>query len=71
MNSSFNWYQSLLKPSWAPPAWLFGPVWNILYLIIAVSYGYVGYLFFKHKIPVIVLVPFILNLFFNLFFTPL
>ncbi|MEV0675568.1 TspO/MBR family protein [Actinosynnema sp. NPDC050436] len=30
-------YGSLVKPPWAPPAWLFGPVWSVLYLMIAVS----------------------------------
>ena len=30
-------YQSLNQPSWAPPSWLFGPVWTLLYAMIAVS----------------------------------
>ena len=32
-----NFYESLVRPSWAPPAWLFGPVWSILYTLIAIS----------------------------------
>jgi tryptophan-rich sensory protein len=32
-----DWYQSLLKPAWTPPPWLFGPVWSLLYAMIAVS----------------------------------
>lgn len=71
MNTSYTWYKTLLKPSWAPPAWLFGPVWTLLYIIIAASYGYVGYLFFTKKIPLIVILPFILNIVFNALFTPL
>lgn len=71
MMKSYMWYQTLLKPTWAPPSWLFGPVWSVLYLIIAGTYGYVGYLFFTKKIPFIVLLPFILNLIFNALFTPL
>ncbi|GAA2477417.1 TspO/MBR family protein [Winogradskya humida] len=30
-------YQSLQQPSWAPPSWLFGPVWTLLYVLIAVA----------------------------------
>src|SRR4051812_19178085 len=30
-------YQSLQQPDWAPPSWLFGPVWTVLYAMIAVS----------------------------------
>ena len=69
--STYSWYQTLIKPSWAPPAWLFGPVWSVLYLIIAVSFGYVGYLFYKGQIPFLVCLPFILNLVFNFAFTPI
>lgn len=32
-----DWYRSLAKPAWRPPDWLFGPVWFVLYLSIAVS----------------------------------
>ena len=69
--NTYNWYSTLIKPDWAPPSWLFGPVWSVLYTIIAISFGYVGYLFFKGSIPFIVLLPFILNLVFNFAFTPL
>ncbi|MGW6872446.1 TspO/MBR family protein [Streptomyces xanthophaeus] len=30
-------YGALERPSWAPPSWLFGPVWTLLYATIAVS----------------------------------
>ncbi|NNE84349.1 MAG: tryptophan-rich sensory protein, partial [Alphaproteobacteria bacterium] len=32
-----SWYQQLMKPPWRPPDWLFGPVWLVLYIMIAVS----------------------------------
>ncbi len=30
-------YAQILRPTWAPPAWLFGPVWSVLYLLIGVA----------------------------------
>ncbi|MCR9200040.1 MAG: tryptophan-rich sensory protein [Planctomycetaceae bacterium] len=32
-----DWYRSLVRPPLTPPGWLFGPVWTILYIMIAVS----------------------------------
>jgi benzodiazapine receptor len=73
--NTYNWYSQLIKPTWAPPSWLFGPVWTVLYAIIAVSYGTVFYkVFYKAftgKLSWIVAVPFALNLIFNLAFTPI
>lgn len=37
MESVSTWYPTLNKPSWTPPSWLFGPVWTVLYLMIAIS----------------------------------
>jgi tryptophan-rich sensory protein len=62
-------YRSYKKPAWAPPAWLFAPVWTVLYAIIAVSFGYVGYRWIMGTIPAGVAFPFVLNLVFNALFT--
>lgn len=32
-----GWYAALQKPTWNPPAWLFGPVWTLLYAMMAVA----------------------------------
>ena len=68
---NYEWYSQLKKPKFAPPAWLFGPVWTFLYIIILVSFGYVGYLSFTNKIPFAIFLPFLLNLIFNVIYTPI
>jgi len=32
-----SFYAQLSKPSWAPPAWLFGPVWTVLYGLMGIA----------------------------------
>lgn len=68
MNESQT-YMEFIKPDWAPPSWLFGPVWSVLYLLIAISFGKVFWMFIQKQIPFAVALPFILNLFFNAVFT--
>jgi len=68
---TYEWYQQLIKPSWSPPAWLFGPVWSVLYILITISFGKVFFMAWQKQIAFIVVLPFILNLIFNFAFTPI
>lgn len=69
--NTYSWYSQLIKPSWSPPSWLFGPVWTVLYAIIAVSFGTVFYRTATGKLSWLIALPFVLNLIVNFAFTPL
>jgi len=32
-----GWYGTLPRPAWTPPNWLFGPVWTLLYTLMAIA----------------------------------
>ena len=66
-----SWYEKLSKPSWSPPARLFGPVWTVLYLGILITYGAAAVMFANSQIEWFVFLPFLLNIFFNILFTPI
>lgn len=70
MNKESLKYAEYIQPWFAPPGWLFGPVWSVLYILIAISFGYVFIKVFNGQIPKIVALPFVLNLIANFSFTP-
>ena len=69
MTNAYSWYSKLIKPFWSPPSWIFGPVWTFLYVLIAISFGKVFSMAWQKQIPLIIILPFILNLIFNFSFT--
>jgi len=60
-------YQSLDRPSWAPPSWLFGPVWTLLYAMIAVA----GWLVWRRTGWTGALTPYATQLVLNALWTPI
>lgn len=72
MEPSFlEWYNNLVKPAWTPAPATIGLIWQILYPIIFVTFGFVFTQTLRGKVPVWVAVPFLVNLIANLAFTPI
>ena len=70
MSKTYTQYADYIKPSFSPPAWIFGPVWSVLYILIAISFGWVFLKVYQGQIPRMVALPFVLNLLANFSFTP-
>jgi tryptophan-rich sensory protein len=66
-----EWYAALAKPGWTPSGSTIGTIWQILYPIIAVSFGFVFVQAMRGRLPAAVWLPFALNLIANLIFTPI
>lgn len=66
-----EWYNSLVKPSWTPEPSTIGMIWQIIYPIILVTFGFVFVQTMRRKMPWKVALPFGINLLANLVFTPI
>lgn len=66
-----EWYNRLEKPSGTPAPATIGLVWQILYPVIAVTFGYVFWQALRGRIRGVVALPFAVNLAANLLFTPI
>lgn len=66
-----EWYNALAKPSWTPAPATIGLIWQILYPLILVSFGFVFIQAIREKLPWLVALPFAINLVSNLIFTPI
>jgi tryptophan-rich sensory protein len=66
-----EWYNSLTKPAWTPEPSTIGLVWQCLYPIILVTFGFVFVQALRHQLPWKAALPFAVNLVANLMFTPI
>lgn len=66
-----QFYSSVTLPTWAPPSWVFGVAWSIIYPLFIAATVYAIYLATKKRMPVVVLVAVGINWIANLLFTPI
>lgn len=65
-----TWYALLDKPFFAPPPFVFGLAWGIIYPLIALALLWTLYLYLKRQVPLAFVGIFLINLALNLTFTP-
>lgn len=66
-----EWYNQLEKPAWTPAPATIGMIWQVLYPVILISFGFVFVQTLQRRIPRLVALPFAVNLVANLIFTPI
>ncbi len=66
-----TFYQTIVLPSFAPPSWLFGPVWTFLYVLIFISFGWTLLKIIQKEFSPKLCIPFGINLITNFIWTPL
>ena len=68
--SNSTWYRKLRKPKWNPPSLLFGPVWTLLYALMAIA-AYIVWISPASLFRAVALALFALQLALNFLWTPL
>jgi len=68
---TWQWYEQLNKPFFQPPDWLFGPVWTVLYTLMAVAAFLVWLKGFEKKAVRVALACFAVQLILNALWTPI
>lgn len=71
MTDWMTWYNTLAKPEWTPSSATISVIWQVLYPIIIVTFGFVFVQTFRGKLRPRVALPFAINLAANLIFTPI
>lgn len=71
MRTYLEFYQSVVLPGWAPPSWLFGVAWSIIYPLFIIATGYLVYLVRQQRAPSVILWVLLANWVANLLFTPI
>jgi len=66
-----TYYNLITKPFFAPPGWVFGLAWGIIYPLVAVALIYLIYLVVKKRVPSLLLWIYTINIAANLLFTPI
>jgi translocator protein len=60
-----SWYAYLNKPAFNPPAWIFAPVWTLLYVLMGIALFLVYKKIKENKAALLAVIIFLTHLFFN------
>jgi translocator protein len=63
------WYQTIQKPTWNPPNWIFGPVWTTLYVMMGIALWVVWKEDTSRELKIIAFVLFAVQLLLNFFWS--
>jgi len=71
MRNYQEFYTEIIRPSFAPPEWMFGLAWGVIYPLMLIALVYLFYLVYQQKAPVYLLILYLVNWIANLLFTPI